>query len=67
MVTYWEITGSGAAGCFQVAGVLPGCCGGLPGVAEWQYLSAHFRMIFLLPFAFTYLLVGADLVESGPR
>ena len=22
---------------------------------------------FFLPFAFTYLLVGADLVESGPR
>ena len=34
----------------------------------WQGL--HFRMmsmVFFLPFAFTYLLVGADLVESGPR
>ena len=35
----------------------------------WQGL--HFRMMsmvmFFLPFAFTYLLVGADLAESGPR
>ena len=24
-------------------------------------------VMFFLPFAFTYLLVGADLIESGPR
>ena len=31
----------------------------------WQGL--HFRMMSMVTFAFTYLLVGADLVESGPR
>jgi hypothetical protein len=29
--------------------------------------GSHFRMICLLSFAFTYLLVGADLDENGPR
>ena len=34
--------------------------------SSFFFQGSHFRMIFLLPFAFTYLLVGADLDENGP-